>query len=55
MRYVLKVAYDGTNFCGWQVQNNGRTVQEELNAAVKKAFGEDATVTASGRTDAAHR
>ncbi len=52
MRYVLKVAYDGTNFCGWQVQNNGRTVQEELNAAVKKAFGEDATVTASGRTDA---
>lgn len=52
MRYVLKVAYDGTHFCGWQVQNNGRTVQEELNAAVKKTFGEDVTVTASGRTDA---
>lgn len=52
MRYVLEVAYDGTHFCGWQVQNNGRTVQEELNAAVKKAFGESATVTASGRTDA---
>lgn len=52
MRYVIKVAYDGTHFCGWQVQNNGRTVQEELNAAVEKAFGESATVTASGRTDA---
>ena len=52
MRYVLSVAYDGTHFCGWQVQNNGRTVQEELNGAVYKAFGETATVTASGRTDA---
>ncbi len=52
MRYVLTVAYDGTHFCGWQVQNNGRTVQAELNAAVFKAFGENATVTASGRTDA---
>lgn len=51
MRYVLKVAYDGTDFCGWQVQNNGRTVQGELNAAVFRAFGESATVTASGRTD----
>lgn len=51
MRYVLKVAYDGTHFCGWQVQNNGRTVQAELNAAVFQAFGESATVTASGRTD----
>ncbi len=51
MRYVLKVAYDGTHFSGWQVQNNGRTVQAELNAAVFKAFGESATVTASGRTD----
>lgn len=52
MRYVLSVAYDGTHFCGWQVQNNGRTVQEELNAAIFKAFGENAAVTASGRTDA---
>lgn len=52
MRYVLEVAYDGTHFCGWQVQSNGRTVQEELNSAVFQAFGEKATVTASGRTDA---
>ena len=51
MRYVLKVAYDGTDFCGWQIQPNGRTVQEELNNAVFKAFGEKAIVNASGRTD----
>lgn len=51
MRYVLKVAYDGTDFCGWQVQSNGRTVQEELNKAVFSAFGEHAAVNASGRTD----
>lgn len=52
MRYVLSVSYDGTHFCGWQVQNNGRSVQGELNEAVFKAFGEHATVVASGRTDA---
>ena len=52
MRYILVVSYDGTDFCGWQVQPNGRTVQEEMNTAVFKAFGERAVVKASGRTDA---
>lgn len=51
VRYALKVAYDGTHFCGWQIQPNGRTVQEQLNIAVFKAFGENACVNASGRTD----
>ena len=51
MRYVLTVSYDGTNYCGWQVQPNGITVQEVLNNAVFEAFGETATVKASGRTD----
>ncbi len=51
-RYLLTVSYDGTRFCGWQVQPNGRTVQEEMNTAVFKAFGERAQVKASGRTDA---
>lgn len=51
MRYALKVAYDGTDFCGWQIQPNGRTVQEELGKAVFRAFGENACVVASGRTD----
>lgn len=51
MRYVLKVSYDGTNYCGWQVQENGITVQGELLRAAKEAFGEDVIITASGRTD----
>lgn len=52
MRYVLKVCYDGTNYCGWQVQKNGITVQSELLRAAEEAFGETVVITASGRTDA---
>lgn len=51
-RYILVVSYDGTAYCGWQVQPNGITVQQKLNDAVFEAFGEKATVKASGRTDA---
>lgn len=51
MRYVLKVAYDGTDFCGWQVQKNGFSVQQALADAAKSAFGEEVVFTASGRTD----
>lgn len=51
MRYALKVAYDGTNYCGWQIQKNGNTVQAELERAISECFSETANVTASGRTD----
>ena len=30
-RVMLRVAYDGTNYCGWQIQNNGITIEEVLN------------------------
>ena len=30
-RVMLIVAYDGTDYCGWQVQNNGDTIEGELN------------------------
>lgn len=51
MRYALKVAYDGTDFCGWQVQKNGYSVQQALADAASAAFGRQVTFTASGRTD----
>lgn len=46
------VEYDGTDFCGWQVQPNGRSVQAELENAVKKLTGETVKVFGAGRTDA---
>ncbi len=50
-RYLLKLSYIGTNFCGWQVQPNGNTVQAELCKALKVIFGEDVGVTGCSRTD----
>ena len=52
MRYVLKIAYDGTDYAGWQRQKNAISVQEVLENAILTALGEDVRVTASGRTDA---
>ncbi len=52
MRYVLKIAYDGANFAGWQRQKNALSVQECLENALKTTLGIDARVTGSGRTDA---
>jgi tRNA pseudouridine38-40 synthase len=52
MRFVLKIAYDGTNYAGWQRQKNALSVQEALENAILEALGEDVRVTASGRTDA---
>ena len=52
MRYVLKIAYDGTAYAGWQRQKNAPSVQESLETAIQTALGEEVRVTASGRTDA---
>lgn len=52
MRYVLKIAYDGTDYAGWQRQKNASSVQEVLENAIKTALNKDVRVTASGRTDA---
>jgi tRNA pseudouridine38-40 synthase len=52
MLYVLKIAYDGTEYAGWQRQKNALSVQECLEEAVKTALGIDVRITASGRTDA---
>lgn len=52
MRVKLTVSYDGTNFSGWQVQQNKRSVQGEIENAIFKLTGETVRVTGSGRTDA---
>ena len=52
MKLALTVSYDGTNYCGWQVQPTGVTVQSVLQDAIFKLTGEQVTVTGSGRTDA---
>ena len=39
-RVGLVVAYDGTNYCGWQTQPNGITVQGVLNDALSELLGE---------------
>ena len=50
-RIKLTVAYDGTNYCGWQIQPNGITVEEVLNRAIQKLTGEEIAVIGASRTD----
>lgn len=52
MKYFAKIKYLGTNFHGFQVQPNERTVQGELSAALHLAFGKPCKVTGCSRTDA---
>lgn len=48
---LLKIAYTGTNFCGWQKQNDFRTVQGELESALEKIHHKKIETFGSGRTD----
>ncbi len=51
-RVKLTVAYDGTNYCGWQVQPNGVTIESELNRHLSDLLKEDIHVIGASRTDA---
>ena len=52
MRYFkATVEYDGTDFVGFQWQENGRSVQAELEAAIAKRTGQTVRITGAGRTD----
>ena len=46
------MAYDGTDFVGWQIQNEGRPVEGELNKAINALTGETVEVIGASRTDA---
>ena len=50
-RVRIFVAYDGTNYCGWQIQPNGITIEEKLNKALHKLTGEDIRIIGASRTD----
>lgn len=47
----LIIEFDGTNYCGWQTQENGPTIQEELEKALFKLTDERVVVNGAGRTD----
>ena len=51
-KYLLKIAYDGTHFGGWQIQPNAGTIQEEIQKAFFILLKRETHVTGQGRTDA---
>ncbi len=50
-RYFLHLSYEGTNYCGWQVQNNAPSVQQTINEALQKLLGHHIASMGCGRTD----
>lgn len=50
-RYFLYIAYNGSNYHGWQIQPNGNSIQEELNKAISTLLRSDIYVVGAGRTD----
>jgi tRNA pseudouridine38-40 synthase len=51
-RYKLTIAYDGTDYAGWQIQPGEKAIQEEIERAVRTLTGEEIRIHHSGRTDA---
>lgn len=47
----LTLEYDGTDYCGWQIQPNAKSIQETIERSIKKLTGEVVSVIGSGRTD----
>ncbi len=51
MRYFICLSYNGAAFCGWQIQENANSVQQELQKALSTLLKEPISVTGAGRTD----
>jgi tRNA pseudouridine38-40 synthase len=51
VRYKILIEYDGTNFVGWQRQDNGLGVQQAIEEAIRQFSGETVTLFGAGRTD----
>ncbi len=52
-RFYIKLAYNGKDFHGWQIQDNARTVQGELNKSLSLLLSQEIKTTGCGRTDTA--
>ena len=52
MRVMLRVAYDGTAYSGWQIQQNAVTVEQRLKEALEELFAAPIELTGASRTDA---
>lgn len=50
-RYFIEIAYNGTNYHGWQIQKNANSVQAEINKALSTILQQPIMVTGAGRTD----
>lgn len=50
-RIKIEIAYDGSNYCGWQIQINGTSVEEVINAALSDLLKKDIKVIGASRTD----
>ena len=50
-KYKIIIEYDGTDFVGWQKQENGPSIQSSLEDAIKKITSETVNVFGAGRTD----
>ncbi len=50
-KILLKISYFGKNYCGWQFQINGNTVQREMSIAVRTCYGTEVAVSGCSRTD----
>jgi len=50
-RYFIHMAYDGTAYCGWQIQPNEKTVQQVMEHALSTILRQEISVTGAGRTD----
>ncbi len=51
MKYKVIVSYDGSDFDGYQIQKDKRTVQNEIQLALKKLYQQEIKISSSGRTD----
>jgi tRNA pseudouridine38-40 synthase len=52
MRFRLTIEYDGTRYCGWQIQANDDTVQARIEAVLAQLLGQPVRIKGAGRTDA---